>query len=346
MQAAETAAIDGEGAPSERRAAPSALVLGVLLALITILALLLYKWSGSLRVLRVVTSTHVLDKSPKPLLVGAPWVTTLRYFRIVWPALVLGLLIGATVRAGVPSRWVTSLFERRKRASIAIGGLAGAPLMLCSCCVTPIGTGLRERGASLGSSLALTLGSPGLNPAALILTFLLFPSRMAILRLVGAATIVFGVSALAGMLGAKRSFEPTIDDGQAGSVADLARRFVGSLGRLFVLTVPLIAVGVFLSSLLLPLAPKLGSMSSVSVLVTVAALATLVALPTFFEIPLAILLLQLGAPPSAATALLIAGPIINLPSLLVLGRESGPKVAAFVGVGVALVSVLAGAFSS
>jgi len=49
--------------------------------------------------------------------------------------------------------------------------LAGAPLMLCSCCVAPIFTGVYERSARLGPSLGLMLAAPALNPAALILTF-------------------------------------------------------------------------------------------------------------------------------------------------------------------------------
>lgn len=53
----------------------------------------------------------------------------------------------------------------------------------------------------------------------------------------------------------------------------------------------------------------------------VAAVAVLIALPTFFEIPLALLLLQVGAPEGAALALLFAGPIVNLPSLLVLAND-------------------------
>jgi uncharacterized membrane protein YraQ (UPF0718 family) len=72
------------------------------------------------------------------------------------------------------------------------------------------------------------------------------------------------------------------------------------------------------------------------------AIGTIVALPTFFEIPIAALLLQLGAPPAAAIAFLIAGPIVNLPSLLVLARETSPRVAVSLATAVFLVSALAG----
>jgi len=52
-----------------------------------------------------------------------------------------------------------------------------------------------------------------------------------------------------------------------------------------------------------------------------------VALPSFFEIPLAFSILAAGAPVGAAAAVLFAGPIINLPSLLVVGRRASWKAA-------------------
>jgi uncharacterized membrane protein YraQ (UPF0718 family) len=45
------------------------------------------------------------------------------------------------------------------------------------------------------------------------------------------------------------------------------------------------------------------------------------------EIPLALSVLAEGGPAGAAAALLFAGPAINLPSLLVIGRYSSLKVA-------------------
>jgi uncharacterized protein len=68
----------------------------------------------------------------------------------------------------------------------------------------------------------------------------------------------------------------------------------------------------------------------------------LVALPTFFEIPLALVLLQMGAAPGAALAVLIAGPVVNLPSLFVLGRETRPRIALALAGGVWLVATLFG----
>jgi uncharacterized membrane protein YraQ (UPF0718 family) len=64
-----------------------------------------------------------------------------------------------------------------------------------------------------------------------------------------------------------------------------------------------------------------------------------IAVPTFFEVTLALALLSAGAPAGAAVALLFAGPAVNLPSLLTVGRSAGWKVAVGVAVMVWVVAM-------
>lgn len=80
--------------------------------------------------------------------------------------------------------------------------------------------------------------------------------------------------------------------------------------------------------------------------IVVAAIAVPLALPTFFEIPLALILLGSGAPIGAAVALLIAGPSVNLPSLLTITRSTNWKVAALVAASVWTLAVASGVFVS
>jgi uncharacterized membrane protein YraQ (UPF0718 family) len=114
---------------------------------------------------------------------------------------------------------------------------------------------------------------------------------------------------------------------------------------LTLITVPMIVVGVLISALILPAAASVHGTGVLIAVLAVAAIATLVALPTFFEIPLALLLLQMGLP-GAAAAMLFAGPIVNMPSLLVLGRRTGPKLAASLAAGVWGIAILAGLAAS
>jgi uncharacterized membrane protein YraQ (UPF0718 family) len=118
-------------------------------------------------------------------------------------------------------------------------------------------------------------------------------------------------------------------------------RLVKSLGYMVLVTVPMILAGVLISASILPGMMALPSYGVALAVVGVALVSTLVALPTFFEIPIALVLLKLGAP-GAAAAVLIAGPIVNLPSLFVLGRESRARVPATVAAGVFAIAVLGG----
>src|SRR6266571_7222682 len=159
--------------------------------LVIVGALIAYKSSAALTVIEKVSATGVF--SPRGNIVprvgasNAGVVTrTLNYFLVIWPALLFGILISAAVSTFVSPRWLERLLGKRSLRSQAIAGLAGAPLMLCSCCVAPIFTGVYERSARLGPSLALMLAAPALNPAALILTFMLFDYKVGMVRL-GAA---------------------------------------------------------------------------------------------------------------------------------------------------------------
>ncbi len=317
-----------------------------ILALSTALAALFYyKWSASLRAYDGVHASGKLAIDPQMLVRGGALAGTLAYFGKIWPALVFGVVIGAVIRAAVPADWIARTLGGRGLRGAILGSTLGAPLMLCSCCVTPIFTGLYERGARLTSSLAVMLGAPGFNVAALALTFVLLPTKLAVARLVAAGAIVVGLPSLLGRMNAgARSACAAAPD--ATAPRDFGDRFVRSLGYLVLVTVPLIVAGVLTSALLLPYVGRASAAGTFVAIALVAFVGVLVALPTFFEIPMALVLLQMGAPPGAAVAILVAGPIVNLPSLLVLGRETRPRLAAALGLGVWAIATIAGVLVS
>jgi uncharacterized protein len=330
--------------PSRSRAV--ATVSGLIVLALLLFGLFSYKWGSALRTVEGVRVSHSWATSPDKLTAAHVLQAVVYYFKKVWLALVYGILIGAVVHTFISPRWIAQLLSRGGLARRqATGGLAATPLMLCSCCITPIFTSVYERGARLGSALSLMLGSPGLNLAALILTFLLFPLNVSLARLGGAITIVFILPILL-----ERAFGPSIglrrvtpetDDDMPRTFAGYAIRFTTSLGYLLAVTVPLIVAGVVISCLILPKMSTLASGESIVALVFIGAVAVLVALPTFFEIPLALVLMNAGLP-GAAAALLVAGPIINLPSLFVLGRETKLKVAGALALGTWVVAIGAG----
>jgi uncharacterized membrane protein YraQ (UPF0718 family) len=185
-------------APSASQPRAAYLAAGIVLLLTFLAGLFYYKWGGAIRAVGGVHASGASGASADGLTAGGVLRASGFYLQRIWLALAYGILIGAAVRAFVPIRKVIEIIDaggptRRQLA----GGAAGAPLMLCSCCVTPVFAGIYERGARLGTALTVMLASPGLNPAALLLTFLLFPRDAALARF--GATLVVALAVAAGV---------------------------------------------------------------------------------------------------------------------------------------------------
>jgi uncharacterized protein len=328
--------------PPALRAAAGAILIAL------VLALAYYKWGASLRTVLTAQQTGRFDANVGPYVSGGVFSATAAYFRKVWIALLFGILIGGTLRVAVSPSSVAEWLGGRGARSMVVGALTGIPLMLCSCCVTPIFSGLHRRGARLGPSLSVLFAAPGLNLAAIALTFALFPARVGLLRVGAALLLVFAAAPLIG-----RSFEArrrALGEPETCALASepqlswrsLPIRWLQSVGYIALMTLPVVLFGVALSSILLPYMQSLSQGHIALAVMATALLATLVALPSFLEIPLALSLLASGAPAGAAMALLVAGPIVNLPSLLVLAREVNRRVAVSVFLSVWFLASLVG----
>src|SRR5437899_8584860 len=309
--------------------------------------LIFYKTRTSLAVLRTVWSTGVISAKPEVVSLGSAGAAfdalhrSINYFLVIWPALAFGILISAAVRAYVPPDLWKRMLAVRGTASQLRAGLAGTPLMLCSCCVAPIFGAVYESSARLAPALTLMLASPALNPATLVLTFMLCGPGMGVMRFILA---VFAVAAIG------PSIELLFPRVQVQADRELRNgagkeSFGQALYTVLARTVPALIVGLLVSMILvqsLPAGAFAGGTSRVLAILFVATLAIPLALPTFLEIPLALSLLSVGLPTGAAVALLFAGPAINLPSLLVTARMAGLKVAASVALFVWLIALAGG----
>jgi uncharacterized membrane protein YraQ (UPF0718 family) len=259
------------------------------------------------------------------------------YFFVIGPALAFGVFLAAAVRAFLPKDWFVRILTARTLRAQLTAGAAGAPLMLCSCCVAPVFSAVYERSARLGPSLAIMLASPSLNPAALILTGLLFTPKIAIARVLMGASVVSLGGIVIDRLFAGAAFgqvtDSYADQRIPRSWSEGAVALFRSLLHVLVHAIPALVLGVVGSTLLTQYIPKeivsQPSLRGIAVIAT-ASIAVPLALPTFFEIPLALGLLMVGGPAGAAAALLFAGPAINLASLLTLGNTTHWRVAASV----------------
>jgi uncharacterized membrane protein YraQ (UPF0718 family) len=335
------------------RHAPRGALPSVTILLAICSALVVYKSGSALRTLQnanatgtLVATANLLRASEGSALVDA-LSRTVRYLAIVSPALLFGILVAGAVRAFVSPAWLSRIFTDAPIRQQLTAGLAGAPLMLCSCCVAPVFSAVRERTGRLGPSLAVALAAPSLNPAALALTYMLFRPRIATMRLALGLAAVFLVSpGIARAFPGKRATPvklpavPTVAD----SVIARLREFIVSSAHIAIRTVPLLAVGVVAAMWMVGRLPTniLTSVRPEAATALMAIVAVPVAVPTFFEIPLALTLLSIGAPAGAAVALLFAGPAVNLPSLLAIGRTAGWSVAVALAVTIAALACAGG----
>jgi uncharacterized membrane protein YraQ (UPF0718 family) len=323
-----------------------ALVLGLLLLL-----LINYKGAAGLNKIRQLRTTGSFHLATVQIGSEAgnsrtALSNTLAYLKIVWPALVFGVLISAAARTSLSRTPLRSLFHSSIMRNQLTGALAGAPLMLCSCCVAPIFPAVYQRTRKIAPALAMTLASPSLNPAALTLSFILFPWRIAGARLAMALLLVLLGSLAVAKIAA--SSEVVVNPEEAPSNrtwAGLLFSYGNSLLYVSLRTLPLVLLGIWASMWVMRKLPSnLGAIPGAHLLavMVIALFATLLTLPSLFEIPLALSIVATGGPVAGAVAVLFAGPAINLPSLLVIGRFSTWKVALSLGATVWTIAVAGG----
>jgi uncharacterized membrane protein YraQ (UPF0718 family) len=282
---------------------------------------------------------------PHPL-VGGPVRATWLYLRTIWPALAFGVLIAAALRTLVPPSVLHRLFVRGALRSQLTAAAAATPLMLCSCCAAPLYVGVLERTRRAGPALALLLGAPSLNLAAIALTFLLFGSRVGLARVsMALLAVVAGTAVIARVVGDSDPDAAAIPSTAINDERVSLRAFLGSIGYVMLRTVPLIVVGALVSA---TIAGRITPSSLRTdhgpffAIIAGATIAVPLALPTFFELPLALALLGAGLPAGVAAAVLFSGPAVNLPSLLTVARASSWRVAAGVALAVWLIAVAGG----
>lgn len=323
---------------------------GILVLLFTLGMLINYKAGGAMGAISKVQSGGTI--SPKVL--SAPtWVGdsaaslhAVNYVGWVVIALTYGLILGAAIKAILPQEWLAKSVGAPGAKGQLLGGLMGAPLMLCSCCATPVFEGVYRRTGRMGPSLAMLLAPPALNPGALVLTFLLFPNFFGIGRLIASLAIVLlGAAWVGDRFSAPNPPDPSGYTQEPQTWLGLLRAFWQALIEVSIRSLPAILIGIGLSAWLITAAPipaVAHSFSGLPLLLIVGLLATLIAIPTFAEIPIALALMHGGAPDAVVLIVLIATPSINLPSLLGLAKLASPKVALATGTMVFSVSVAAG----
>ncbi|RWR10053.1 permease [Siminovitchia fortis] len=277
------------------------------------------------------------------------WEYCLVYFKAIWKAFIVGIILASLVQVLVPRDWIRRVLGKTSYGSTLIAGLSSLPGMMCTCCAAPVVVGLRNQSSSVGAAVAFWFGNTALNPAVLIFMFFVLGWKFTVLRLLFGIILVFGVSYLANRFVKENAnaaaFDKNVVEPLPVQEGSLWTRWVKSLGTMSVSLIPayiltVLTLGAFRAWLFPAIGDQWGN--SLLVIIGFAIVGTLFVIPTAAEIPIIQTMMSFGLGGGPAAALLITLPVISLPSMLMVGRSLTWRVIAFLAASVAVVGVIAG----
>ncbi|MBV9669352.1 MAG: permease [Acidobacteriales bacterium] len=230
--------------------------------------------------------------------------------------------------------------------NVFFGAVAGAPLGVCTNCATPVAQGLLVGGASTRMTLAAMISSPSFNPVVLAMAFVLFPMKLALMRVAAPLIVMLLLPWIVAENEPKAvSFALAMPQEAMGErIAAFVKAYSKNLLRLAVLTLPWMLLAAVIGATVAELVPAYGTHVPVSLagVVAVAVLGTLLPLPMALDVALAYVLYRSNVPtPYVAALLCTLGPV-SVYSLSAMGRELGAKTSVKLAGVVALLGVAAG----
>ncbi len=251
------------------------------------------------------------------------------------PALLLAYLMVGLCHAFLPANWLRSM-TRGSHLGQALRGVAvGLPLPVCSCGVVPIYRELVRQGTGMAAAIAFLIATPELELAAVMLTWQLMGSEVALVRVGMAAVLALGVGVLVASLAGRPSPPaaggtdtlPVAVHAGLGERLRTALRF--GFGPAVDNTATWILTGLMLSAVLMPYVNR-DWIAALPAGIDVP-IAALIGMPLYVcatgSTPLAVMLLVQGLSPGAVLALLLTGPATNVTTFGVLARLHGTRVA-------------------
>ena len=252
------------------------------------------------------------------------------------PYLLLGFTLAGMMHAFVPRTMYSRYLSGNNFRSVLGAAILGIPLPLCSCGVIPTAMSLRKDGASKGATISFLIATPQTGVDSIIATYSLMGLPFALLRpFVALVTALFG-GTLANYVdrnddkeeaAAERSCcakeEKTTFAQKIKVAANYAYvEMMQDIGRWLVLGLVVAGViTVFVPDSFFSLFAGRPFASMLMVL--------LFAIPMYLcatgSIPIAVALMLKGLSPGTALVLLMAGPAVNVASLLVIGKVMGRR---------------------
>ena len=253
------------------------------------------------------------------------------------PYLLLGFTLAGLMHAFVPRMVYSRYLSSNSFCSVLNAAILGIPLPLCSCGVIPTAMSLRKEGASKGATISFLIATPQTGVDSIIATYSLMGLPFAMLRPFAAlVTALFG-GALANRVGKNDNTEKADASEQCCCANEEKTTFskkirtaanyayvemMQDIGRWLVLGLVVAGlITVFVPDSFFSLFADKPFASMLMVL--------LFAIPMYLcatgSIPIAVALMLKGLSPGTALVLLMAGPAVNVASLLVIGKVMGRK---------------------
>ena len=246
------------------------------------------------------------------------------------PYLLLGFLVAGILHVFVPQGFYRKYLSKDNTFAVLWAALLGVPLPLCSCGVIPTAIGLRNEKASKGAVASFLIATPQTGIDSILATFSLMGLGFAIIR--PAAALITGVC---GGLLVNRLVPEDNAAITAGASCSMERgnqiwrvlkyayfKMIQDIGGRLV-------IGLLVAALIQVAIPDefflhFGSQPLLQMLVIL-----LVAVPMYIcstgSIPVAAALIMKGLSPGAALVMLMAGPAVNLASILVVRKAMGKR---------------------
>lgn len=253
------------------------------------------------------------------------------------PYILLGFLLAGIMHAFIPNQMYRRYLGGDSLRSVLYATLLGIPLPLCSCGVIPTAMSLRKEGASNGATVSFLIATPQTGVDSIIATYSLMGLPFALVRPVAAlVTALFGGAVVTKFDKGKErgsscnSCKDCSVEQVKGSFKD---KCASALKYAYVDMMQDIGkwlmVGLIIAGLITVFVPdtffaSFGDKSLLSMLLVLA-----FAIPMYLcatgSIPIAVALMLKGLSPGAALVLLMAGPAVNMASVLVIGKVMGKK---------------------
>ena len=251
------------------------------------------------------------------------------------PFLLLGFLIAGILHVFVPKRFYRRYLSRDNKLSVVWAALLGVPLPLCSCGVIPTAIGLKNERASKGAVASFLIATPQTGIDSILATFSLMGLGFAIVR--PAAALITGICGglLVNRLIPEDNCELKSEDLENSKLSTLNSQpkiwrvlkyayydMIQDIGLRLL-------IGLLIAALINVAVPDefflhFGNQPLLQMLVIL-----VIAVPMYIcstgSIPVAAALMMKGLSPGAALVMLMAGPAVNLASILVVRKSLGSR---------------------